>query len=441
MAVKIIGAEKYTPAEELNLPEGTLLLSINGETISDVLDYGFYSAAQELDLTFQLPDGTIQEAHVSKGEYDHLGLESDSFLMDNEHACRNSCIFCFIDQNPKGMRRSIYFKDDDERMSFLFGSYVTLTNLSDHDVDRIIKMKISPVNISVHTTNPELRNKMLGNRFAGRSLKYLYQLAESGVSINCQIVLCRDWNDGEELKRTLEDLIKLCPQVGSIAVVPVGLTSHREGLTQLRPFDKESAIEILDIIRPIAERCREKYGTDIVFASDEFYLLSDEPMPAPEQYGEYLQIENGVGMCTQFEDEFRTALDMEDPDDDIHEVDIATGYAAKALMEHLGELAVEKFPNMHVRVHAIRNDFYGPSITVAGLLTAQDILAQLKDVELKADFLCMTEAVLRRDNDRFLDDVTREEFEEKLGKPLRLTNDGMDLLDAMLGRFEGGFEI
>ena len=435
MAVKIIGAEKFSPAEELNLPEGTLLLSINGEAISDVLDYGFYSSAKELDLKFQLPDGTIQDAHISKGEYEQLGLKSDSFLMDKEHSCRNRCIFCFIDQNPKGMRRSIYFKDDDERMSFLFGSYVTLTNLSDHDVERIIKMKISPVNISVHTTNPELRNKMLGNRFAGRSLKYLYRLAEAGVSINCQIVLCRDWNDGEELKHTLDDLVKLCPTVGSIAVVPVGLTSHREGLTELKPFDKKSAKETLEIIKPIAMECRQKYGNDVVFASDEFYLLAEEPMLDPEDYGEYLQIENGVGMCTQLEDEFRSALRLEDPDDEVHEVDIATGYAAKALMEHLGDLAKKKYPNMHVRVHAIRNDFYGPSITVAGLLTAQDILAQMEEVEIKADFLCMTEAVLRRDNDRFLDDVTREEFEDKLGKPLRLTNDGMDLLDAMLGRF------
>ena len=435
MAVKIIGAEKFSPAEELNLPEGTLLLSINGEAISDVLDYGFYSSAKELDLKFQLPDGTIQDAHISKGEYEQLGLESDSFLMDKEHSCRNRCIFCFIDQNPKGMRRSIYFKDDDERMSFLFGSYVTLTNLSDHDVERIIKMKISPVNISVHTTNPELRNKMLGNRFAGSSLKYLYRLAEAGVSINCQIVLCRDWNDGEELKHTLDDLVKLCPTVGSIAVVPVGLTSHREGLTELKPFDKKSAKETLEIIKPIAMECRQKYGNDVVFASDEFYLLAEEPMLDPEDYGEYLQIENGVGMCTQLEDEFRSALRLEDPDDEVHEVDIATGYAAKALMEHLGDLAKKKYPNMHVRVHAIRNDFYGPSITVAGLLTAQDILAQMKEVEIKADFLCMTEAVLRRDNDRFLDDVTREEFEDTLGKPLRLTNDGMDLLDAMLGRF------
>ena len=434
MAVKIIGAEKDSPAEALQLPVGTLLLSINGEEISDVLDYGFYSSAKELDLVFQLPDGSKQETHVSKDEYSQLDLESDSFLMDKEHSCRNRCIFCFIDQNPKGMRRSIYFKDDDERMSFLFGSYVTLTNLSDHDVERIIKMKISPVNISVHTTNPELRNRMLGNRFAGRSLKYLYQLAEAGVSINCQIVLCRDWNDGEELKSTLSDLVELCPAVGSVAVVPVGLTSHREGLTQVRAFDKESAKETIEIIRPFAEKCRALYGNDVVYASDEFYLLAEEPMLSPEEYGEYLQIENGVGMCTQLEDEFISALRLEDPNDSIYEIDIATGYAAKDLMKHLGELAQRKFPNMHVHVHAIRNDFYGPTITVAGLLTAQDILAQLKDVDLRGEYLCMTEAVLRRDNDRFLDDITRSEFEERLGKPLRLISDGFDLMDAMLGR-------
>ena len=354
--------------------------------------------------------------------------------MDKQHSCWNRCIFCFIDQNPEGMRESIYFKDDDERMSFLFGSYVTLTNLSDHDVERIIKMKISPVNVSVHTTNPELRNRMLGNRFAGEKLKYLYQLAEAGVDLNCQIVLCRDWNDGEELRSTLEDLVRLCPQVGSVAVVPVGLTAHRKGLTELRPFDKESSKEVLELIRPIAARCRELYGNDVVYASDEFYLMAEEPMLSPEEYGDYRQIENGVGMCTQLEDEFRSALSLEDGDDEFYYLDIATGYAAKDLMRHLADVAKEKFPNLHVEVHVIRNDFFGPTITVAGLLTAQDILAQLQGKELKGDCLCMTEAVLRRDNDRFLDDMTRAEFEEKLGKPLRLTADGMDLLDAMLGR-------
>ena len=434
MAVRIIGAEKGSPAEALALPEGTLLLSINGEEISDVLDYGFYAAATELELEFRLPDGTARTEHIEKDEYTQLGLESDSFLMDKEHSCWNNCIFCFIDQNPKGMRRSIYFKDDDERMSFLFGSYVTLTNLSDHDVERIIRMKISPVNVSVHTTNPELRSRMLGNRFAGEKLKYLYRLAEAGVDLNCQIVLCRGWNDGEELRRTLQDLTALCPQVGSVAVVPVGLTAHREGLTELQPFDKESAREVLELIRPFAARCRNLYGNDVVFASDEFYLLAEEPMLSPEEYGEYRQIENGVGMCTQLEDEFRSALTLEDGDDEIRYADIATGYAAQGLMIHLAELAKEKYPNLHVAVHAIRNDFYGPSITVAGLLTAQDILAQLKGADLKGKNLCMTEAVLRRDNDRFLDDMTRAEFEARLGKPLRLNGDGMDLLDAMLGR-------
>lgn len=434
MAVRIIGAEEGSPAEALALPEGTLLLSINGEEISDVLDYGFYAAATELDLLFRLPDGSERSYHVVKDEYTQLGLESDSFLMDKQHSCWNRCIFCFIDQNPEGMRESIYFKDDDERMSFLFGSYVTLTNLSDHDVERIIKMKISPVNVSVHTTNPELRNRMLGNRFAGEKLKYLYRLAEAGVDLNCQIVLCRDWNDGEELRSTLEDLVRLCPQVGSVAVVPVGLTAHRKGLTELRPFDKESAREVLELIRPIAARCRELYGNDVVYASDEFYLMAEEPMLPPEEYGDYRQIENGVGMCTQLEDEFRSALSLEDGDEEFYYLDIATGYAAKDLMRHLADVAREKFPNLHVKVHAIRNDFFGPTITVAGLLTAQDILAQLKGKELKGSCLCMTEAVLRRDNDRFLDDMTRAEFEEKLGRPLRLTADGMDLLDAMLGR-------
>ena len=434
MSIRIFEVSEQSPAAQWELPEGTLLLSINGEEISDVLDYGFYSAASQLHLVFQLPDGSKKEIDVEKDEYTDLGLLGDGFLMDKEHSCRNRCIFCFVDQNPKGMRRSLYFKDDDERMSYLFGSYVTLTNLSDREVERIIKMKISPVNISVHTTNEELRNKMMGNRFAGESLKYLYQLAEAGVDLNCQIVLCRDWNDKEELRSTLEDLVSRCPAVGSVAVVPVGLTQYRDNLTPLRPFDKESAKETLAIIRPIAQRCRQQYGNDIVYASDEFYLLAEEPMPTSEEYGDYKQLENGVGMCTLLEEEFRGALELEEGSDEVIEADIATGYAAKDLMIHLGQIALEKFPNLHLRVHAVRNDFYGPTITVAGLLTAGDILAQVPRSSIGGKWLIMTEAVLRREGDRFLDDVTREEFEERLGVPLRLTTDGADALDAILGR-------
>ena len=332
------------------------------------------------------------------------------------------------------MRDSIYFKDDDMRLSFLFGSYVTLTNLSDHDVDRIIRMKISPVNISVHTTEPELRCLMMGNRFAGDSLRHLYRLAGSGADINCQIVLCRDWNDGEHLRKTLTDLTDLCPAVGSIAVVPVGLTGYREGLTKLRSFDKESAREAIDIIRPFQEMCLEKYGDRIVYPSDEFYIIAEEELPSADEYGEFKQIENGVGMVSLFEEEFISALDMEDGDSEERYADVVTGMMSKDMITGLMKRIGEKFPNTHVTVHAVRNDFFGPTITVSGLLTATDILAQVRREDVMGDRIILPESVLRRDGDRFLDDITKEEFEERMGLPIRTNENGGDLLDAVLGR-------
>ena len=434
MAVRITGVLPDSPASKLDIPEGSALISVNGEEIEDVLDYGFYTAAEELDLTVRLADGSERQYHVRKREYEELGIESGTFLMDKERACRNNCIFCFIDQNPPGMRDSIYFKDDDMRLSFLFGSYVTLTNLSDHDVDKIIRMKISPVNISVHTTEPELRCLMMGNRFAGDSLRHLYRLADSGADINCQIVLCRDWNDGEHLRKTLEDLTALCPAVGSIAVVPVGLTGHRDGLTSLRPFDRDSAREVIEIIRPFQDMCLEKFGDRVVYPSDEIYLLAEEDLPSADEYGEFKQIENGVGMVSMFEDEFISALEMEDGDDEERYADLVTGLMSYDMIAGLMQKLEDKFPNTHVTVHAVRNDFFGPTITVSGLLTATDILAQVKREDVRGDRIILPESVLRRDGDRFLDDVTKEEFEERMGLPIRTNDSGGDLLDAVLGR-------
>ena len=434
MAVKITGTIPGSPASKLDIPEGASLVSVNGEEIEDVLDYGFYTAAEELDLTVRLADGGERSFHVRKKEYEELGIESGTFLMDRERACRNNCIFCFIDQNPPGMRRSIYFKDDDMRMSFLFGSYVTLTNLSDHDVDKIIRMKISPVNISVHTTEPELRCLMMGNRFAGDSLRHLYRIAEAGIEINCQIVLCRHWNDGEHLRRTLTDLTALCPTVSSIAVVPVGLTGYREGLTRLEPFDRESAREAIEIIKPFQEECLERFGDRTVYPSDEFYILAGEEMPSVDDYGDLRQLENGVGMVSLFEEEFISALETEDGDEEERYADIVTGLISYDMITGLMERLADKFPNTHVTVHAVRNDFFGPSITVSGLLTATDILAQVKMEDVRGDRIILPESVLRRDGDRFLDDVTREEFEERMGLPIRTDDSGGDLLDAVLGR-------
>lgn len=434
MAVKITGVMDRSPASKLNIPPGTMLVSVNGEEIEDVLDYGFYTTAEDLDLVLRYEDGREEKFHIRKREYEELGIESGTFLMDREHACRNKCIFCFIDQNPKGMRDSIYFKDDDMRLSFLFGSYVTLTNLTDHDIDRIIKMKISPVNISVHTTEPELRCLMMGNRFAGDSLRHLYRLAESGADINCQIVLCRNWNDGEHLRRTLTDLTALCPAVGSIAVVPVGLTGHRDGLTRLEPFDRNSARETIEIINEFQQECLERFGDRIVYPSDEMYIIAELEIPSAEEYGDYKQLENGVGMVSMFGDEFMSALEFEDGDDEERYADIVTGLMSYDFITGLISRIPEKFPNTHVTVHAVRNDFFGPSITVSGLLTATDILAQVKREDIRADRIILPESVLRRDGDRFLDDMTKEEFEQRMGLPVRTDEDGADLLDAILGR-------
>ena len=411
-----------------------MLVSVNGEEIEDVLDYGFYTAAEELDLLLRYTDGSEETVHVRKREYEELGIESGTFLMDREHACRNKCIFCFVDQNPDGMRSSIYFKDDDMRLSFLFGSYVTLTNLTDHDIDRIIRMKISPVNVSVHTTEPELRCLMMGNRFAGDSLRHLYRLAESGADINCQIVVCRNWNDGDHLRQTLTDLTGLCPSVGSIAVVPVGLTAHREGLTALEPFDRDSAREVIEIIRPFQEKCLEKFGDRIVYPSDELYIIAEEEIPESDEYGDYKQLENGVGMVSMFEDEFLSALELEDGDSEERYADIVTGMMSYDFIVTLTEKIREKFPRTHVTVHGVRNDFFGPSITVSGLLTATDILAQVRREDVRGDRIILPESVLRRDGDRFLDDSTKEEFEQRMGLPVRTDQDGADLLDAILGR-------
>ena len=434
MAVRITGILKGSPASKLNIEPGSMLVSVNGEEIEDVLDYGFYTAAEKLELLIRHADGREETFRVRKEEYEELGIESGTFLMDREHACRNRCIFCFIDQNPSGMRDSIYFKDDDMRLSFLFGSYVTLTNLTDHDIDRIIKMKISPVNISVHTTEPELRCLMMGNRFAGDSLRHLYRLAESGADINCQIVVCRGWNDGEHLRRTLKDLTDLCPSVGSIAIVPVGLTAHREGLTKLEPFDRDSAREVIEIARPFQQMCLEKFGDRIVYPSDELYIMAGEKIPDAGEYGDYKQIENGVGMVSRFEDEFLSALEFEDGDDEERYADIVTGLMSYDFMVSLTDRLKDKFPQTHVRVHGVRNDFFGPTITVSGLLTATDILAQVSRDDVKADRIILPESVLRRDGDRFLDDITKEEFEQRMGLPVRTDEDGADLLDAILGR-------
>lgn len=420
-----------SPAAKAGVMPGDLLESINGHTVKDVLDYMYYAAETEIDLDI-VREGEKLEYHVEKDEYDDLGLEFDTFLMDSKQSCSNKCVFCFIDQMPPGMRETLYFKDDDARLSFLQGNYVTLTNLKQEDIDRIIQMKLN-INVSVHTTNPELRVKMMHNRFAGEKLKFIWQLAQSGIMLNCQIVCCPGLNDGEELKRSLRDLGSLMPNISSMAVVPVGVTKFREGLFPLKTFTPEGAGETIDIIESFQKEFLEKFGTRTVFPSDEFYLIAGRDIPPTEVYEDYPQYENGVGMLRSLMDEFSQALDMAEWEGGDRHVTIATGYSPYPIMCQLAKQAEERFPQLKCDVCYIRNDFFGATITVTGLITAQDLIAQLKGRDL-GDQLLLSSAMIRRDSDVFLDDLTISDVERELNVSIRTSNsDGFELLDAIMG--------
>lgn len=432
MAITISGAAKNSPAQKLNIEPGCKLVSVNAKIVNDLLDYGFYTAADRLELVIENRQGNMRVCIVEKGEYDELGFESESFLMDKQHSCRNKCIFCFIDQMPKGLRDTLYFKDDDERLSFLFGNYITLTNLGDAEIERIIEMKISPVNISVHTTNEELRCRMMGNRCAGEKLQYLYRLAEGGVDINCQIVLCKGINDGEELKSSLQRLAGLYPSVRSVACVPAGLTAHRQGLAELIPYDKASASEVLDIIDDVNAACREEHGVGLVYPADELLLLAERSIPPLGYYDELLQLENGVGMLALFEDEFMAVF--EDAEQTSRQVfaTAVTGELAAPAISRLVELAKKKAPNTDCKVISVKNEFFGGNVTVAGLLTAKDIHKQLKNSELFGDIL-ITGCMLRSERDMFLDSVTVGELAEMLGRKIKTIDSGIQLAQLLLG--------
>ncbi len=420
-----------SPAHKCGAAKGDILIKINDHPISDVLDYMFYATESNLDLEIQRNSAVIH-LKAEKDEYDDLGLEFETFLMDCKQSCRNKCVFCFIDQMPLGMRDSLYFKDDDARLSFLQGNYVTLTNLNQNDIDRIIRMKLN-INVSVHTTNPELRVKMMNNRFAGEKLNYIRQLAENGIKLNCQIVCCPGLNDGAELKRSLSDLGALMPNISSMAVVPVGLSKFRDGLYPLTSFTKETAEETIEIIEEFQAEFLRKFGTRIVFPSDEFYLIAERDIPTAEKYEDYPQYENGVGMVRSLIDEFMDALDCTEYDNRQRHVSIATGYSAVGTIKSLAEAAEKRFNGLKCTVYAIRNDFFGESITVAGLITAQDLIAQLMDKELGEELL-ISSAMLRKDSDVFLDDLTITDVSRELGVTITSAeNDGYDLLDAILG--------
>ena len=411
---------------------GDALVSVNGNKIIDVLDYKFFAYDEKLAVVLRSPDGTEREVHVTKREGGDLGLDFESYLMDKPRSCANNCIFCFIDQLPKGMRPTMYFKDDDARLSFLMGNYITLTNLSPREIQRIIDLHISPINVSVHTTDPELRVKMLRNPNAGKSIDVMRRFAENGITMNCQIVCCPDVNDGAELDRTMRDLADMYPGVHSVSVVPLGVTKFREGLYPLTEFTRERAEQVLDQVTQFGDECIKRFGTRLFFCGDELYIKAGREIPADEFYEEYTQLENGVGMFRLMETEFSSALKLSDGIDGVP-FSIATGVSAAPFFEKLLIKAKEKYPEFDGRVYAIENDFFGHSINVTGLITGGDLIRQLKDKNL-GERLFISQNMLRRAEMDFLDGVKLTDAVEALHVPIYpIEQDGFALWDAISG--------
>ena len=426
MGVVITGVEQGSIAMRLGVRAGWVLERINGQEIEDVLDYRFHMTGSELELEISKPGGARELLSVSKGEYDDLGLIFATYLMNEQKSCRNRCVFCFIDQLPRGLRDSLYFKDDDERMSFLFGNYVTLTNLREVDIERILAMRISPVNVSVHTMNPQLRVRMMGNADAGKVLARLPRLAQGGIRLNVQLVICPGLNDGPELERSLRELCDLGPMLQSLAVVPVGLTKYRQGLEQFSPFTRGQASAVLDMVDDFAEEMLAHRGARTCYASDEMYLIAQRKIPSAAHYEAFDQLENGVGMWALLQDEFEQALSEMPNSTRFRKVSIATGISSAPLIKSLVEQA-----GSSAQVIAIENDFFGRTITVSGLVTGADLIAQLRGKALGEALLIPTN-MLRREGDLFLDGVSVREVSDELGIPvIPVENDGAALLEQL----------
>lgn len=432
MAVVITSVLKGSIAQKKRIMAGDRLVSVNGHEIVDVLDYRFYLLEPRLTLNLQTAAGKNRTVRIRKLEDEDIGLEFETYLMDRQHTCRNNCIFCFIDQMPPGMRETLYFKDDDSRLSFLFGNYITLTNLSEHEVERIITMHISPINISVHTTNPDLRCRMMNNRFAGDTLSLLRRFADAGIRMNCQLVICPEWNDGEELLRSMRDLAALEPAVESVAVVPVGLTKYRDGLTPLRPFTEQESSAVLDMVTRFGDEQTSKTGNRLIYPADEWYVQANRPLPEETFYGEMSQLENGVGLVALLRSQFAESLKNCELDRAVGtNTVLATGVAAAPILRELVETASRTIENIHARVIAINNDFFGEQITVAGLVTGGDLCRQLHGISCER--VLIPDCMLRHEGDRFLDDVTPQGLAEKLGVKVEvISTDGSALFEALV---------
>lgn len=432
--IKVKYVQPGSIAEEAGIEPGDIIQSINGESIADIFDFRFLTANEELLLEVGKPSGELWEIEVEKDEYEDLGLEFENPMLDDARSCTNKCIFCFIDQLPDGMRETLYFKDDDSRLSFLSGNYVTLTNMKENDIDRIIRYRMSPINISVHTTNPELRVSMLNNRFAGDILSKVKKLTDAGINVNCQIVLCRGVNDGQELDRTLNDLSLLYPGMNSISIVPVGITEYREGLYQMIPFDREASEVVIVQVSKWQKKLLKEFNSRIVYLADEFYIMADKELPDHSEYEDFPQLENGVGLIALMKSEIEEHLGTishEGTHD--RKVSIATGVSAYGYIKGFAAKIEGKFCGVHVNTYEIKNKFFGENITVTGLLTGRDILEQLKGRELGEELL-ICRCMLKVGERLFLDDFTVDMLQEGLGVKITIVeNDGKDFIDKILG--------
>lgn len=435
MSVKINGVKHNSVCDLKGVKAGDELLKINGKEIMDVLDFDFYMAEQNITMTFKCADGKYK---VIKTDSTDCGLEFETYLMDKQQHCKNKCIFCFIDQLPKGLRPSLYFKDDDSRLSFLFGNYITLTNISEHEIERIIEMHISPVNISVHTMNPELRVQMMKNKNAGKSLEIIKRLADAGIQMNTQLVLCPGINDGNELRRSIEELSAFYPSVQSIAAVPVGLTKFREGLEKIEPYNMQTAGEVIDIIEEYSSNFRKEFGIGLCYPADEFFIKAERELPSEEYYDDYPQLDNGVGLVRSFYEDFTYELENCNENPTNKKVTLATGVDFYPYLAELCAKAEEKY-GVEINVQKIINNFFGETITVSGLVTGVDLAEQLKNTDL-GDYLLLPSSMISdytnhtENKNKFLDDMTVEELEETLNTKIILTSgNGGQVLRDILG--------
>lgn len=425
---------KDSIADELGIEVGDLLISINGEPIHDIIEYRFLLSDEYLELEIQKQNREVYIYEIEKDYDDDFGIEFTNPIIDKAKSCRNKCVFCFIDQLPKGMRETLYFKDDDSRLSFLQGNFVTLTNMSEEDINNIIKYRISPINISVHTTNPELRKTMIKNKFAGNLYSIMERLAEAQIQMNCQIVLCPGYNDKKELERTVSDLAKLYPYVNSVAAVPVGITKHRDHLPNLEIFNKQTAGETIDQVEKLHHKYLKELGTRFIFLSDEFYIMANRKLLNYDEYEGFIQFENGVGMISKFEREIKDYLEnlSKDYKSKIKKVSIATGHSAYEFMCEMAKCIMEKCPNVQIDVYKIINNFFGDTITVSGLVTATDIIDQLKDKDL-GETLYIPRSMLKADEEIFLDNITLEEISNIMEiEVVPCLNEGKDFIDKIL---------